>query len=83
MRIHAAQNTDLANELIPNLATELVEAYSNLLFEIERDEKLLKGIQRREEEIHRLKSQIEKLESTKALRLQRRYWSLRRKIFRK
>lgn len=80
MRKRAKQTEEITNDLTSRLATELVKAYSDLLFEIERDEKLLRGIQRRDEEIRRLKSQVRKLESTKSLRLQRRYWNLRKKI---
>ncbi|OFK63348.1 hypothetical protein HMPREF2808_08830 [Corynebacterium sp. HMSC078A10] len=80
MRKRAKQTEEITSDLTSRLATELVKAYSDLLFEIDRDEKLLKGIQRRDEEIRRLKSQIRKLESTKSLRLQRRYWNLRKKI---
>lgn len=80
MRKSAKQTEEITSDLTSRLATELVKAYSDLLFEIDRDEKLLKGIQRRDEEIRRLKSQIRKLESTKSLRLQRRYWNLRKKI---
>ena len=80
MRKRARQTEEIASDLTSRLATELVKAYSDLLFEIERDEKLLRGIQRRDEEIRRLKSQVRKLESTKSLRLQRRYWNLRKKI---
>lgn len=79
MRKRAKQTEEITNDLTSRLATELVKAYSDLLFEIERDEKLLRGIQRRDEEIRRLKSQVRKLESTKSLRLQRRYWNLRKK----
>ena len=80
MRKRAKQTEEITSDLTSRLATELVKAYSDLLFEIDRDEKLLKGIQRRDEEIRRLKSQIRKLESTKSLRLQRRYCNLRKKI---
>lgn len=80
MRKRAKQTEEITSDLTSRLATELVKAYSDLLFEIDRDEKLLKGIQRRDEEIRRLKSRIRKLESTKSLRLQRRYWNLRKKI---
>lgn len=80
MRKRANQTEEITSDLTSRLATELVKAYSDLLFEIERDEKLLRGIQRRDEEIRRLKSQVRKLESTKSLRLQRRYWNLRKKI---
>ena len=80
MRERAKQTEEITSDLTSRLATELVKAYSDLLFEIDRDEKLFKGIQRRDEEIRRLKSQIRKLESTKSLRLQRRYWNLRKKI---
>ena len=80
MRKRARQTEEITSDLTSRLATELVKAYSDLLFEIERDEKLLRGIQRRDEEIRRLKSQVQKLESTKSLRLQRRYWNLRKKI---
>lgn len=80
MRKRAKQTEEITSDLTSRLATELVKAYSDLLFEIDRDEKLLKGIQRRDEEIRRLKSQIRKLESTKSLRLQRHYWNLRKKI---
>lgn len=80
MRKRARQTEEITSDLTSSLATELVKAYSDLLFEIERDEKLLRGIQRRDEEIRRLKSQVRKLESTKSLRLQRRYWNLRKKI---
>ena len=80
MRKRARQTEEITSDLTSRLATELVKAYSDLLFEIDRDEKLLKGIQRRDEEIRRLKSRIRKLESTKSLRLQRRYWNLRKKI---
>lgn len=80
MRKRAKQTEEITSNLTSRLATELVKAYSDLLFEIERDEKLLRGIQRRDEEIRRLKSQVRKLESTKSLRLQRRYWNLRKKI---
>lgn len=80
MRKRAKQTEEITSDLTSRLATELVKAYSDLLFEIERDEKLLRGIQRRDEEIRRLKSQVRKLESTKSLRLQRRYWNLRKKI---
>lgn len=80
MRKRARQTEEITSDLTSRLATELVKAYSDLLFEIERDEKLLRGIQRRDEEIRRLKSQVRKLESTKSLRLQRRYWNLRKKI---
>ena len=80
MRKRANQTEEITSDLTSRLATELVKAYSDLLFEIERDEKLLRGIQRRDEEIRRLKSQVRKLESTKSPRLQRRYWNLRKKI---
>lgn len=80
MRKRARQTEEITSDLTSRLATELVKAYSDLLFEIERDEKLLRGIQRRDEEIRRLESQVQKLESTKSLRLQRRYWNLRKKI---
>ena len=80
MRKRANQTEEITSDLTSRLATELVKAYSDLLFEIERDEKLLRGIQRRDEEIRRLESQVRKLESTKSLRLQRRYWNLRKKI---
>ena len=80
MRRRARQTEEITSDLTSRLATELVKAYSDLLFEIERDEKLLRGIQRRDEEIRRLESQVQKLESTKSLRLQRRYWNLRKKI---
>lgn len=82
MRKRARQAEEITSDLTSRLATELVKAYSDLLFEIERDEKLLRGIQRRDEEIRRLESQVQKLESTKSLRLQRRYWNLRKKILR-
>lgn len=83
-----------ANIKIGELAKELSDAYALLTTELDRDGKLLTGIEKRdsaiakhktrikelESKVLRLEAQIEKLESTKAIRYQKKYWSIRKKI---
>lgn len=62
---------------INSLASELSSAYADLINEVDRDIKLMSGIKKRDKEIARLKEHIGKLEATKAVKLQKRYWRIR------
>ncbi|WP_267208516.1 hypothetical protein [Corynebacterium sp. Marseille-P8863] len=77
---------------VGELIDELDGVYAKLAYEADRDERLLKGISKREREIELLKSRISSLETrekqleaelqrlknTKGYRLQQRYWRLRK-----
>ncbi|AIJ33988.1 Uncharacterised protein [Corynebacterium imitans] len=77
---------------VQELIDELDGTYEQLLFEANRDEKLLKGIAKREREIERLKrkisslestgmqleAEVQKLKNTKGYKLQTLYWRLRK-----
>ena len=85
---------DRANKKIGELARELSDVYALLTDELDRDGKLLTGIEKRdsaiakhksrikelESKVHRLEAHIEKLKATKAIRYQKKYWSVRKKI---
>ncbi|OAA16640.1 hypothetical protein CAFEA_08125 [Corynebacterium afermentans subsp. afermentans] len=80
--------------LVGELIDELEQAYKDLLFEADRDERLLKGITKRDEsiealkqentrlkrEVVNLKADLEKVKSAKGYRLQRKFWRLRKAI---
>ena len=77
---------------VQELIDELDETYGQLLYEANRDEKLLKGIAKRESEIEQLKreisnletrgrqleAEVQKLRGTKGYKLQKLYWRLRK-----
>lgn len=79
---------------VQNIARELEWAYSELQKEIDRDLRLMSGVEKREEiiqenkqtiqnqadEIERLRERLSKLEAGKLMRLQRRYWRFRKKL---
>ncbi|MCZ9306426.1 hypothetical protein L8V01_02865 [Corynebacterium sp. c8Ua_181] len=74
-------NDDVAKralEVINSLSTELSNTYKNLATEADRSDRLLDSIEKQQKEISFLKQRVETLESTKALKLQRRYWKLRK-----
>lgn len=80
--------------LVGELIDELERAYKDLLFEADRDERLLKGIAKRDESIEALKQEntrlkqemvnlkadLEKVKSAKGYRLQQKFWRLRKVI---
>lgn len=75
---------DQIRGFVQNIATDLDWACAQLQQEIERDLRLMSGIESRDatikaqaEEIERLKQQLQKLEASKLMRLQRKYWSFR------
>lgn len=73
-------NDDVAKralEVINSLSTELSTTYKALAAEADRSGKLLDAIEKQQKEISFLKQRVETLESTKALKLQRRYWKLK------
>lgn len=73
-------NDDVAKralEVIKSLTTELSATYKDLAAEADHSGKLLDTIEKQQKEISFLKQHVETLESTKALRLQRRYWKLK------
>ena len=76
-----------ATEVIKSLSSELSRSYKELQEEAERSIKLLDSLGKQQEEISlledrvaHLRERIEKLENTKGLKLQRRYWKLRNKL---
>lgn len=93
----ASEVAERANRKIGALAEELSEVYGLLLTELDRDNKLLTGIERRNKKIQelerdlksreaqtaRLKARIESLEATKAIRLQKKYWAVRKSLSRR
>lgn len=83
----ALEVANRANKKIGDLAKELSDAYALLSSELDRDGKLLTGIEKRDKSIRKykdrikaLEAHIEKLESTKAVRYQKKYWSIRKKF---
>ena len=80
--------------LVSNLANQLDEAYGHLLYELDRDTKLMGGIYRRENQIAELtreverykleaqglREKIERLENSKAMKAQRKYWAIRTRL---
>ncbi|PLA10921.1 hypothetical protein [Corynebacterium riegelii] len=80
--------------LVGELIDELEQAYKDLLCEADRDERLLKGITKRDESIEALKQEnsrlkqkvvnleadLAKVKSAKGYRLQQKFWRLRKAI---
>lgn len=80
--------------LVGELIDELEQAYKDLLFEADRDERLLKGIAKRDQSIEALKQEnarlkqetvnlkadLKKVKSAKGYRLQQKFWRLRKTI---
>lgn len=80
--------------LVGELIDELEQAYKDLLFEADRDERLLKGIAKRDQsiealkqenarlkqEVVNLKADLKKVKSAKGYRLQQKFWRLRKTI---
>lgn len=76
-----------ATEVIKSLSSELSKSYKELQEEADRSIKLLDSLGKQQEEISlleervaHLRERIEKLENTKGLKLQRRYWKFRNKL---
>ncbi|OHO31545.1 hypothetical protein HMPREF2656_10155 [Corynebacterium sp. HMSC034B08] len=79
---------------VGELIDELEQAYKDLLFEADRDERLLKGIIKRDQSIEALKQEnarlkqemvnlkadLKKVKSAKGYRLQQKFWRLRKTI---
>lgn len=79
---------------VGELIDELEQAYKDLLFEVDRDERLLKGIAKRDQsiealkqenaqlkqEVVNLKADLKKVKSAKGYRLQQKFWRLRKTI---
>lgn len=85
-------NYDGVVQFIGELIDELDKVYGQLMFEANRDGRLLKGMSKRDREIDQLKhkisklkarekqleAEVQKLKSTKGYKLQQRYWRLRK-----
>ena len=74
-------NDDVAKraiEVINSLSSELASTYSDLGSEASHSARLLDTIEDQQKEILLLKERIKTLENTKALKLQRRYWELKK-----
>jgi len=89
-----AAREETARRFIGELASELEWAYTELQREIDRDLRLLSGIEIREKkiqeqtekisnqtiEIERLQKRLLGLEGSKLMRFQRKYWRIRKKV---
>ena len=76
--------------LILRLAKDLAETSDQLVKEIDRDEKLMNGIQSRDKKIAELKRQVDelharldRLENARLLKIQREYWKVRKRLKKK